>query len=179
MLLVPLRACSRYEDNSHLLLVGAAGLHRALRVTDLLQHTSAVFESLGEQVLLLRNLRQQYSQLVADVAQCLIVGALAPLAQLSGDVGALLGSILVCADSMVLRLDELVEALGEFGLLSAAQRGEGEVRFAGGAGGVVALVRADGVGASDVPGLLLDSLHVVTVYRHLPAADVIVYSHDG
>lgn len=159
--------------------MGTAGLHRALRVADLLQHTSAVFESLGEQVFLLSNLRQQYSELVADIAESLIVGALAPLAQLSGDVGALLGSILVCADSMVLGLDELVEALRELGLLSAAQRGEGEVRFAGGAGGVVALLRADGVGASDVPGLLLESFRAVSMYKHLPAADVIVYSHDG
>jgi hypothetical protein len=158
--------------------VGAAGLHRALRVTDLLQHTPAVFESLGEQVLLLSNLRQQYSKLVADVAQSLIVGALAPLAQLPGDVSALLGSVLVCTDSMVLRLDELVEALGELGLLSAAQRGEGEVRFARGARGF-ALLRADGVGAADIPGLLLDSFRVVSMYKHFHAADVIVYSHDG
>jgi hypothetical protein len=39
---------------------------------------------------------------------------------------------------MVLGLDQLVQALGELGLLGAAQRGEGEVRFAGGAAGVVA-----------------------------------------
>ena len=160
MLLVVLRVCLQYDDCPHLLLVGAAGLHRTLRVTDLLQHTSAVFKSLGEQVLLFSNLSQQYSQLVADVAECLIVGALAPLAQLSGDVGALLGSILVCADRMVLGLDELVQALGELGLLSAAQRGEGEVRFAGGARRVVALLRADGVGAADVPRLLLGSFRV-------------------
>jgi hypothetical protein len=143
MLLVVLRVCLQYDDCPHLLLVGAAGLHRTLRVADLLQHTSAVFKSLGEQVLLFSNLSQQYSQLVADVAECLIVGALAPLAQLSGDVGALLGSILVCADRMVLGLDELVQALGELGLLSAAQRRKGEVRFAGGARRVVALLRAD------------------------------------
>lgn len=109
---------------SYLLLVGATGLHRALRVTDLLQHASAVFESLGEQVFLLSNFRQKYSKLVADVAECLVVGALAPLAQLSGDVSAFLGSILICADSMVLGLDELVETLGELGLVGAAQRGE-------------------------------------------------------
>lgn len=150
----------RHDDCPHLLLVGAAGLHRALRVTDLLQHTSAVFESLGEQIFLLSNLRQQYSELVADVAECLIVGALAPLAQLSGDVGALFGSILVCTDRMVLGLDELVEALGELGLLGAAQRGEGEVRFAGGARRAVAFLRAGGVGATDVPASLLESFRV-------------------
>ena len=160
MLLVVLRVCLQYDDCPHLLLVGAAGLHRALRVTDLFQHTSAVFESLCEQVLLLSNLRQQYSQLVADIAQSLVVGALAPLAQLSGDVGALLGSILVCADRMVLGLDELVQALGELGLLSAAQRGKGEVRFAGGACRVVAFLRADRVGAADIPASLLGSFPV-------------------
>jgi hypothetical protein len=58
-------------------------------------------------------------------------------------VGTLLRSVLVCADRMVLGLDELVQALGELGLLSAAQRRKGEVRFAGGARRVVALLRAD------------------------------------
>jgi hypothetical protein len=159
-LLVVLRVYFWCDECPRLLLVGAAGLHRALRVTDLFQNTSAVFESLCEQVLLLSNLRQQYSQLVADIAQSLVIGALAPLAQLSGDVGALLGSILVCADRMVLGLDELVQALGELGLLSAAQRGKGEVRFAGGARRVVAFLRADGVGAADIPASLLGSFPV-------------------
>jgi hypothetical protein len=143
----------RRVDRPHLLLVGAAGLHRALRVT-------AVFESLSEQIFLLSDLRQQYSELVADVAECLIVGALSPLAQLASDVSALLGRILVCADSMVLRLDQLVEALRELGLLGAAQRGEGEVRFAGGARRAVAFLRAGGVGAADVPASLLESSQV-------------------
>lgn len=70
--------------------MGAAGLYRALSVADLLQHASAIFKTLSKQVFLLSNLRQQYSELVADVAECLIVGALSPLAQLTGDVGALL-----------------------------------------------------------------------------------------
>lgn len=61
---------------------------------------------------------------------------------------------------MVLRLDKLVEALGELRLLSAAQRGEREVRFAGGARGVVAFLRADGVGAADVPASLSESFLV-------------------
>jgi hypothetical protein len=53
------------------------------------------------------------------------------------------------------------------------------VGFAGGARGVVALLRADGVGAADIPGLLLDSFRGVSMYKHFHAADVIVYSHDG
>jgi hypothetical protein len=35
------------------------------------------------------------------------------------------------------------------------------------------------VGAADIPGLLLDSFRVVSMYKHFHAADVIVYSHDG
>jgi hypothetical protein len=110
--------------------VCAAGLHRALSVTDLLQHTATVLKSLGEQVLLLCDLRQQYAKLVTDIAEGIVVGALAPLAQLSSNGSSLLGSILVSVDSMVLRLDQLVELLGQLGLLGAAQRGKREMRFA-------------------------------------------------
>ena len=57
---------------------------------------------------------------------------------------------------MVLGLDEAVEALGELGLLGAAEGGEGEVVFAAAAAGLggagVAALGADGVGAADVPG---------------------------
>ena len=98
----------------------AAGLHRALRVANLLQHTTAVLQSLGKQVLLLSNLREQHTKLVADIAQGLVVGAFAPLAQLSSNRSALLGSLLVGIDRMVLRLDELVKFLGQLGLLVAA-----------------------------------------------------------
>jgi hypothetical protein len=52
---------------------------------------------------------------------------------------------------MVFRLDELVELLGQLGLLVAAERSQREVRFARSAAGVVAALRADGVGAADVP----------------------------
>lgn len=130
-----------------------AGLHRALRVANLLQHTTAILQSLGKQILLLSNLRQQHTKLVADIAQSLVVGALAPLAQLSSNGSTLLGSLLIGVDRMVLRLDELVELLRQLGLLVAAQRGEREVRFARGAAGVFAALRADGVGAADVPAL--------------------------
>lgn len=94
----------------------AAGLHRALRVTNLLQYASAVFQSLCEQIFLLRDLGQQHSKLVAHIAQGIVVGALAPLAQLSGNGSTLLGRTLVGVDSMVLRLDQLVKALGQLGL---------------------------------------------------------------
>jgi hypothetical protein len=118
--------------------VCTAGLHRALRVTDLLQHTPTVLKSLSEQVLLLCDLRQQYSKLITDIAQSIVVGALAPLAQLSSNRSSLLGSVLVGVDSMVLGLDQLVELLGQLGLLGAAQRGKREMRFAGSMARVVA-----------------------------------------
>jgi hypothetical protein len=122
---------------------------------------------LGKQVLLLSNLRQQHTKLVADIAQGLVVGALAPLAELTSNGSTLLGSLLVSVDRMVLRLDELVEFLGQLGLLVAAQRGEREVRFARRAAGVFAALRADGVGAADVPASRLDCiLHVATIASH-------------
>ena len=104
----------------YLLLVRTAGLHRALRVANLLQHATAILKSLGKQVLLLSNLRQQYTKLVADITQGLVVGALAPLAELASNGSALFGSLLVGIDCMVLGLDELVELLGQLGLLVAA-----------------------------------------------------------
>lgn len=75
---------------------------------------------MSEQVLLLSDLCEQHTKLVADIAQGLVVGALAPLAELSGNGSALLGSLLIGVDRMVLRLDELVEFLGQLGLLVAA-----------------------------------------------------------
>lgn len=97
-----------------------AGLHRALCVANLLQHAAAVLQSLGKQILLLSNLRQQHTKLVADIAQGLVVGALAPLAELSSNGSALLGSLLISIDRVVFRFDELVELLGQLGLLVAA-----------------------------------------------------------
>lgn len=131
-------------------------LHRTLRIPNLLQHPPTILQPLRIQVLLLRDLRQQHAQLITDVAHSLILGALAPLAQLARDRGGLLGGILVGADGVVLRLDEAVEPLGELGLLHAAERGEREVVFAAAAGGCgaacVAAFGADGVGAADIPG---------------------------
>lgn len=145
---------------TNLLLMRPTRLHATLRIANLLQHPPTVLQPLRIQILLLRNLRQQHAQLVADVAHGFILRALAPLAQLAGDRGGFLGRGFVGADGVVFGLDEAVEALGELGLLDAAERGEGEVVFAaagglGGAAGVAAL-GADGVGASDVPGWCKD-----------------------
>lgn len=110
-------------------------LHRTLSVPNLLQNPPTILQPLRIQILLLRNLRQQNTQLITDIAHGLILSALAPLAQLSGNGGGLLGRIFVGADGVVLGLDEAVEPLGELGLLHAAERGEREVVFAAAAGG--------------------------------------------
>jgi hypothetical protein len=106
---------------THLLLVVPARLHRALSIPDLLQHASRVLESLREQIFLLGDLGKQYAKLVANVGEGIVVGALAPVAQLGGDRGALLGRILICRDGVVLRLDQLVQSLGQLGLLHSAE----------------------------------------------------------
>lgn len=96
---------------SYLGLVVAGRLHARLGVTDLLQHDSALLQVLGKGILLLRDLREEDRELVADVAEALVLCRLAPLAQLAGDTLALAASSLVCADDMVFRLDELVQLL--------------------------------------------------------------------
>jgi len=130
-------------------------LHTTLRISNLLQNPPTILQTLRIQILLLRNLRQQHPQLVTYITNSIILGALAPLAQLARDRSRFFGGGFVGADGVVLGLDEAVEALGELGLLRAAEGGEGEVVFAaglrGGCAGVAAL-GADGVGAADVPG---------------------------
>ena len=136
---------------TYLLLVCTTGLHGALSVTDLLQDTAAILQALSKQVFLLCDLSQQHAELVADVAQCVVVGTFAPLAQLSSNRSTLFRSILISVDSVVLGLDELVETLGKLGLLVAAQRGKGEMLLGRGGAGVIATLRADRVRAADVP----------------------------
>lgn len=96
---------------TYLRLVVSTRLHRALRVTDLLQHAPTVLQVLREQLLLLRDFRQQHAELVADVADSVVLRALAPLAQLTCDRLRLTARRLVRADLVVLRLDELVQLL--------------------------------------------------------------------
>lgn len=141
---------------TNLLLVRPTRLHRTLRIANLLQNTPTILQTLRIQILLLRDLRQQHAQLVANIAHGLILCALAPLAQLAGDRSGFFGGGLIGADGVVLRLDQTVEALGELGLLDSAQGGEGEMVFAAAAGlgcaACVAAFGADGVGTADIPG---------------------------
>lgn len=136
---------------SHLLLRIPGRRNARLGVPDLFQHTPRVLQVLRKQILLLRNLGEQDSELVRDVAHGLILGALAPFAQLRRDALALAAGLLVGADGMVFRLDQRAQLLGELGLVQTAERGEGELVLRGGGLGF-GFVRADGVGASDVPG---------------------------
>lgn len=118
-----------------------ARLHRALGIADLFQHTAVVLQVLGKLVLLLGHLGHQHAQLVAHIADGLVARGLAPLAQLGGDAGALAARGLVGADGVVLRLDQLVQALRQLRLLHAPQRGHGEAVL-GGALGAGVRVRA-------------------------------------
>ena len=132
-------------------------LHALFRIPNPLQHASALFQSTRKIILLLRDLGQQDTQLIADIARMFVL-LLTPLAQLTCDALALATGRLVGGDLVVLRLDELVELFAEFGLLDAAEGGHGEaVAWSGGGGGGIvgavagALFGADAVVADDVP----------------------------
>lgn len=81
---------SRLEGRNgpYLLLVRPARLHGALGIPDLLQHAATVFQPLREDVFLLGDLGQQHAELIADVAHSIVVGGLAPVAQLAGNCSA-------------------------------------------------------------------------------------------
>lgn len=124
-----------------------------LGVPDLLQDTPRILQVLREQIFLLRHLGQQHAELVADLTDGIVVGALAPLAQLGGDGLRLLAGLLVGADGVVLRLDEGVEALGQLGLAQAAQAAH--VELVRGAALVMVVASAAQLGADGggpVPG---------------------------
>ena len=123
-----------------------ARLHAALRVSYLLQHASRFLHILRKQILLVRNLRQQHRQLVAYLANGIVVGALAPFAELGGDTLRFTPCGLESPDSMVFGLDQLVKTLGELWLLQAAQTAHGETMFWCRFLATFALLRADGGG---------------------------------
>lgn len=106
---------------SYLLLRIPRWRNARLGIPDLLQNTPRVLQVLREQILLLRNLGEQDAQLVRDVADGLILGALAPLAQLGRDALALAAGLLVGAYGMVFRLDQGAQLLGQLGLVEAAE----------------------------------------------------------
>lgn len=101
-------------------------LNGALGVPNLLQETSAVLQALSKGVLLLCNLSQQHAELVGYVGDSIVASLLTPVAKLRGDGCLLLRCVLVGSDGVVLGLDQLVQLLGEVGLLDAAETGHGE-----------------------------------------------------
>lgn len=98
----------------------AAGLDALLGVADLLHDAAGVVEGVGVVVLLLADLAEDDADLVADVADGLIAGLLAPLGQLGGDADALAAGGLVGADDVVGRLDQLVQLARQLRLDGAA-----------------------------------------------------------
>jgi len=105
-------------------------LNRALSVADLLQNTPAFLHALGQGVLLLCDFGQQHAQLVGDLGDGVIARLLTPVAELRGDRSLLLGSVLVGTDGMVLGLDQLVQLLGQLGLLDPTETSHGKAMFA-------------------------------------------------
>ena len=99
----------------------AAGLDTAFGVSDLLQDSPVVFKVLRVEVFLLAKLRQQDTNLVGDIRNGVIVGALAPIRDLGCDGQALSASGFVGGDHMVFSLDDLEELLGELCLIQPAQ----------------------------------------------------------
>lgn len=122
--------CRVTHGTAYLGLVVARRLNGRLGVANLLEDSSAVFETLCKNILLLSNLGQQDTKLVRDLGDGIVASLLAPIAELRGDVGLLLCCGLVCADGVVLGLDQAVELLGELGLLDTTKTSHGEAVLA-------------------------------------------------
>jgi len=74
----------------------------------LLQYGPIVFQILCEQVFLLADLGQQYTNLVRDIGYGIVIGCLAPVGELRCNGQALAASSLVGGDCIVLGFDEFV-----------------------------------------------------------------------
>lgn len=112
-----------------------------LGITNLLQDNARLFQVLRKQILLLGDFGKEDTKLITDVADGIILSALTPFAKLVSDDLALFGGLLVCADGVVLRLDELVELLRQFGLTQAAKAAH--VKFVASTAGLVAAAAAE------------------------------------
>lgn len=139
-------------------LVVAAGLDALLGIADGLEHSTAVVEGVGVLVLLLANLGQNNTDLVANVRHGIVVRLLTPLGQLGGNRHTLAARSLVRADQVVLGLDQTVELLGQLGLRGAAQRRERKAAAAA-AGTALAAVALGANGKAAVPGRRLAGVY--------------------
>ena len=118
-------------------------LYTRLGVSNLLEYATRVLQVLREEVLLISNLGQKDSKLVAHFADSIVISALAPLAQLIGDALGFTSSRFVGSDRMILGLDELVQFLGELRLLNPSQTAHGEAMFGSRLLPATALMRAN------------------------------------
>jgi hypothetical protein len=128
---VSMLACRVRVFRTDLGLLVTRGLDGRLGVADLLENTSALLETWSQDVLLLGNLSKQDTKLVWNLRDGVVTGLLTPVTELRGDVGLLLGSSLVCANGVVLGLDQAVKLLGEISLLVATKTGHGEAVLVG------------------------------------------------
>ena len=81
---------------------------------------------------MLGNLSKQDTELVGDIRDSVVTGLLTPVAQLGRDMSLLFGRGLVCANAVVLGLDEGVQLLRQVGLVNTTQRGHREPVLGGG-----------------------------------------------
>jgi len=117
---------------TYLGLLIATWLDGALSVTDLFEYSSALLQVGGETVFLFSDLGKQDTELVGNVGDGVVTSFLTPVAQLRGNVCLLFGRGLVCANAVVLGLDQGVQLLGEVGLADSTKRGHGEAVLGGG-----------------------------------------------
>ena len=127
-------------------------LYTPLGVPNHLHHPPILLQPARKPILLFPQLAQNHPQLIADVADGLIPGRFPPVAQLARDADPFAGSRLVGADGVVLGFDELVELLGELGLLDTAEGGHGEAVFGRGFVGGGRGVGAGADGKRAIPG---------------------------
>jgi hypothetical protein len=104
----------------------SAGLDTFLCIPNCFQGGSAVIQIVCIEVFLFTKLGEQNSNLVGDIANCIVCRGFTPVRKLTCDGEALFSSGFVALDEVVLRLDELIELLAQLGLDRAAEGAEAE-----------------------------------------------------
>jgi hypothetical protein len=95
------------------------------------------------EILLFAQLGKQNTNLVGNIADGLVRRGLAPVGELTCDGETLLSGTFIVLDEVVLRFDEFVEFLTQFGLDGAAEGAEAEAMTSV-RGGVGVFVGTDG-----------------------------------